>query len=275
MLCLPYEIERKVFRLAAHVHPASDVRSCLLVAQRVQNWTEGLIYHTIVLTSETRACRFIDSLHSRPALASKNVKSLCLCGTVQLATAAEVMHLCSGVCSLALWILPEGHNHTVPDFLLEELNGLPLSRLSIQLSTVFRRTARPFLPSIPIFNIITHLELLEGWVLWGSSIGIPCLTQLTHISLRVFTKQTAPALLQMILSDCVILEVLVLRVTEEVGTVEKWLLEYEGLDDPRIVVTTKSPHDTWDHVASDGMSLWQYGDYVAKCQSATHICTID
>ncbi|KAG1884206.1 uncharacterized protein F5891DRAFT_971483, partial [Suillus fuscotomentosus] len=239
------------------------------------NRTEGLIYHTIVLTSETRACRFIDSLHSRPALASKNVKSLCLCGTVQLATAAEVMHLCSSVCSLALWILPEGHNHTVPDFLLEELNGLPLLRLSIQLSTVFCRTARPFLPSIPIFNNITHLELLEGWVLWGSSIGIPCLTQLTHISLRVFTKQTAPALLQMILSDCVILEVLVLRVTEEVGTVEKWLLEYEGLDDPRIVVTTKSPHDTWDHVASDGMSLWQYGDYVAKCQSATHICTID
>ncbi|KAG0696100.1 hypothetical protein DEU56DRAFT_750084, partial [Suillus clintonianus] len=217
--------------------------------------TEGLIYHTIILTNETRACHFVDSLRSRLALASKNVKSLCLCGTVQLATAAEVMHLCSGVCSLALWILPEGDNHAMPDFLLEALNGLPLSWLSIQLSTVFRGTAMPFLPSIPIFSHVTHLELLEGWVLWGSPIGIPCLTQLTHISLRVFTKQTAPASLQMILANCVILEVLVLRVTEEVSTVEKWLLEH-GLDDPCIIVTAKSPRDTWDRVASDGMSLW-------------------
>ncbi|KAG2037993.1 hypothetical protein BDR03DRAFT_862841, partial [Suillus americanus] len=239
------------------------------------NRIEGLMYHTIVLTNEMRAHRFISSLHSRPALASENIKSLCLCGTVQLATAAEVVQLCSSVDSLALWILPEGDNHVVPDVLLLALNGLPLLQLSIQLSTVFRRTPRPFLPSIPMFHKVTHLELLEGWVVWGFPIGIPCLTQLTHISLQVFTSWTTPILLQMILSDCVLLRVLVLHVTEDVGRVERWLREHEGLDDPRIVVTAKSPRDNWDRVACDGMSLWQYGDYITSYRNTTQICTID
>ncbi|KAG1872520.1 uncharacterized protein F5891DRAFT_947961, partial [Suillus fuscotomentosus] len=236
------------------------------------NRIEGLMYRTVVLASEARACLFVDSLRSRPVFASVNVKSLCIRGMVQLATAVEVIQLCSGIVDLALWILPEG-DHDMLDHLLDALNKLPLSRLSIHLSTVFRRTDMPFLPSISLFSKVTHLDLLEGWVLWGSPIGIHCLTQLTHISLRLFTDRTAPALLQMILADCIHLKVLVLRVTEEVGRVEKWLQEHDGLDDHRIVVTAKSSRDTWNCKTSDGMSLWQYGDYIAKCRDAIHECT--
>jgi hypothetical protein len=215
------------------------------------------MYHTIILTSETRACRLVNSLHPRPAFASANIKSMCFCGTVQLTTAAEVMQLCSGIDNLALWILPDWDRYSVaivpPHFLLDALNRLRLSRLSIHLSTIFCGPTKPFLSSIPFFRTITHLELMEGWVLWGSPIGIHCLTQLTHISLRMpSTHQTEPALqFQMILADCNLLQVLVLRVTEEVEKVEKWLLEY-GLDDPRIVVTK--------HVTSYGIGPWQYGD---------------
>lgn len=224
------------------------------------------MYRTVVLASEARACLFVDSLRSRPVFASVNVKSLCIRGMVQLTTAVEVIQLCSGIVDLALWILPEG-DHDMLDHLLDALNKLPLSRLSIHLSTVFRRTDMPFLPSISLFSKVTHLDLLEGWVLWGSPIGIHCLTQLTHISLRLFTDR-------IILADCIHLKVLVLRVTEEVGRVEKWLQEHDGLDDHCIVVTAKSSRDTWNCRTSDGMSLWQYGDYIAKGRDAIHECTI-
>jgi hypothetical protein len=204
------------------------------------------MYRTIVFTSEAQACRFVKS---RP-VASAKVKSLFLDSTLRFVTAADVMELCSHVDDLALWIVPEGGAPGVPACLLNAFNRLPkLSQLSIRLSAVFCRNAVPFLPSMPIFNKITHLELLEGWVLWGFPIGIHCLTQLTHLSLRVVARQTAPASLHMILENCVCLEVLVLRVIEGAGDIEKWL-EDEGLADPRILVTTETPHHS--------RSPWQY-----------------
>jgi len=232
------------------------------------------MYNTVILTSETLACRFVDSLRFRPAFASTKVRSLCLDGTVQLATATEIVRLCSGVKDLALWILPRGDTPIVPDLqnLLDALNLLPLSRLSIHLSTIFRRTASPFLPSIPLFSKITHLELLDGWVLWSSATGIQCLAQITHLSLRLVSiHHTAPALLQQILTNCVHLQVLALRVTNgvQVRDVDKWLVENEDLDDPRIIVTTKTPHDTWDNGMSDGMGPWKYAEYIMKHRKGT------
>ncbi|KAG1891832.1 uncharacterized protein F5891DRAFT_1197343 [Suillus fuscotomentosus] len=265
MLHLPHEIERAIFQVAAGVHPTNHLPSYLLVAERVRQWIEEVMYHTIVFTSEAQACRFVES---RP-VASAKVKSLCLGSTLHLVTAADVMELCSHVDSLALWIVREGDAPGVPACLLNAFNRLPkLSQLSIRVSTVFCRNAVPFLPSMPIFNKITHLELLEGWVLWGFPIGIHYLTRLTHLSLRVVAHQTAPASLRIILMNCVCLELLVLRVIEglgEVGDIEKWL-EDEGLADPRIVVTTMTPYHSW---VNDDRSLWQYGDYILKDRTRT------
>ncbi|KAG1769911.1 hypothetical protein EV702DRAFT_978454, partial [Suillus placidus] len=216
---------------------------------------EEVMYRTIIFTSEAQARRFVKS---RP-VASAKVKSLCLGSTLHLVTAADVMELCSHVNNLALWIVPEGDAPGVPACLLNAINRLPkLSQLSIRVSTVFCRNVVPFLPSVPLFNRITHLELLEGWVLWGFPVGIHHLTQLTHLSLRVVAHQTALASLRMILMNCVCLQVLVLRVIEGVDDIEKWLAD-EGLDDPRIVVTTMTPHHSWDNfkLGNGERSLWQ------------------
>ncbi|KAG1802487.1 hypothetical protein EV424DRAFT_1517970 [Suillus variegatus] len=206
------------------------------------------MYRTVILTSEFQARGFIDS---RP-LASAKVKSLCLGGTLQLMTAAHIIELCQSIDDLALWVLPEGDMPNVPACLLTALNRLSLSRLSVRLSAIFCRTATPYLPSIPLFGKVTHLELLEGWVLWGfpQATGIHQLTQLTHLSLRVVARQTAPALLQMILTECASLEVLVLRVIDGVEDIEAWL-KVKGLDDPRIMVTATDPHNFWDCLTSD------------------------
>jgi hypothetical protein len=225
-----------------------------ILTQKVHR-IEEVMYCTVIFTSEAQACRFIKS---RP-LASAKVKSLCLGSTLHVVTAVDVMELCSHVDDLALWIVLEGDTPGVPARLLNALNRLPkLLQLSIRVSTVFCKTAAPFLPSIPLFKKITHLELLEGWVLWSFPVGIHYLTQLTHLSLRVVTYQTAPASLRMILLDCVYLRVLILRVIEGVDYVERWLKD-EGLDDPRIVVTTMTPHHSWvnSKLGLDDGSLWQ------------------
>lgn len=222
---------------------------------------EAVMYRTVIFTSEAQACRFIKS---RP-VASAKVKSLCLGSTLHVVTAVDVMELCIHVDDLALWIVPEGDTPGMPARLLNALNRLPkLLQLSIRVSTVFCKTAvGPFLPSMPLFKKITHLELLEGWVLWSFPVGIHYLTQLTHLSLRLVTYRTAPASLRMILVDCVYLRVLILRVIEGVDDVEKWLKD-EGLDDPRIVVTTMTPpsHHSW-------VSLWQHGDNILKHRNRT------
>ncbi|KAG1843505.1 hypothetical protein C8R48DRAFT_780648 [Suillus tomentosus] len=269
MLRLPHEIERTIFQLAAGVHPTNHLLSYLLVAERVRHWIEEVMYRTVIFTSEAQACRFINS---RP-VASAKVKSLCLGSTLHLVTAADVMELCNHINNLALWIVPEGDAPGVPACLLNALSRLPkLSQLSIRVSTVFCRTAVPFLPSMPLFNAITHLELLEGWVLWGFPVGINYLTQLTHLSLRMVAHQTAPASLRMILMNCVCLQVLILRVIEGVDNIEKWLKD-EGIDDPRIVVTTMTPHHSWVNfkLGNDDRlrSLWQYGDYILKHRNRT------
>ena len=226
------------------------------------------MYHTVILTSEFQGHGFVNS---RP-LASAKVKSLCLGGTLQLTTAAHIMELCGGVDDLALWVLPQAEGDVpqaeVPACLSIALNKLPLSRLSLRLSAIFCRTAAPYLPSIPLFGKITHLEILEGWVLWGFPTGIHCLAQLMHLSLQVVAHQTAPTLLRMILADCVCLEVLVLRIIDGVDDIEAWL-KVEGLDDPRIIVTAMDPHNTWDCLASDETRIWHYRDDATKCQNST------
>jgi hypothetical protein len=166
----------------------------------------------------------------------------------------RVIELCQSIDDLALWVLPEGDMPNVPACLLTALNRLALSRLSVHLSAIFCRMATPYFPSILLFGKVTHLELLEGWVLWGfpQATGIHQLTQLMHLSLRVVAHQTAPALLQMILAECAALEVLVLRVINGVEDIEAWL-KVKGLDDPRIMVTATDPHNFWDCLTSDDL----------------------
>ncbi|KIK35836.1 hypothetical protein CY34DRAFT_16776 [Suillus luteus UH-Slu-Lm8-n1] len=264
--CLPNEIERIIFRIATTTHPIHHLPSYLLVAGRVHDWVEELMYHTVILTSEFQGRGFVDSC----PLASAKVKALCLGGNLQLTTAARILELCRSIDDLALWVLPGGDVPDVPACLLIALNRLPLSRLSVRLSAIFCRTAAPYLPSIPLFEKVTHLELLEGWVLWGFPTGIHHLTQLTHLSLRAVAHQTAPALLKMILTDCASLEVLFLRVIDGVEDIEAWL-KAEGFDDPRItVVTATDPRNFWDCLTSDETKTWNYGDDIMKShQSGT------
>jgi hypothetical protein len=126
------------------------------------------------------------------------------------------------------------------------MQALPLASLSLNISLVFRYCASPVisLSDVPTFCTITHLEILNGWILWGSTIGLEHLRNLTHLSLCFHTQRTKLSLVTLLLSRLP-LQVLVLRTTEDLCVVQA-SLKLAGLTDPRIVLTGDS-HVDWDN----------------------------
>jgi hypothetical protein len=154
--------------------------------------------------------------------------------------------LCRGLKSLALWISPSnvvGQS----DQLLDSMRVLSLTSLSLNISLVFRHCASPVisLHEVPAFCTITHLEILNGWVLWGSTVDLEHLRNLTHLSLCLNTRRTKPSLVTLLLSRLP-LQVLVFRTTEDSDVVQAFLRDAD-LSDPRIVLTGDSRVD-WDNL---------------------------
>ncbi|KAF8201937.1 hypothetical protein K438DRAFT_1965389 [Mycena galopus ATCC 62051] len=63
---LPLELERKVFELAAHLHPSS-IPALLRVAHRILVWIEPLLCKILVLTTLARNYGVLERLEHKPA----------------------------------------------------------------------------------------------------------------------------------------------------------------------------------------------------------------
>ncbi|KAJ7625726.1 hypothetical protein FB45DRAFT_1005066 [Roridomyces roridus] len=188
---LPADVERCIFESAAYLHPEC-IPSLLLVARRVNLWTEHVLHRvltalvgrnskgTVVAPNYIRRHSprslpiFLDSkprefFHS-------HVRHVRLVG-VPLAEMVRTLSLCDETTDLSLWDVvgaQEDDNNTP---LLAVLGTLPLQRLSIY----FRRGAMDF--SSPFFVRLTHLDLpgahSDRWADWEPLALLP---QLTHLS---------------------------------------------------------------------------------------------
>ncbi|KAH7907535.1 hypothetical protein BJ138DRAFT_1116623 [Hygrophoropsis aurantiaca] len=255
---LPYELERFIFLLASDSPRA--IYPYLSVARRVYYWTEKILYDAVILSDGEIARRFLSCILIRPDFAGSAVKSLWIKHGVGSNTVTELLQLCKGVTSLALWNTPS-YKGSASRKLVEVLNTLPLTQISLSLSLIYGGTSSesPYLPSINIFTKVTHLELLDGWVLWSSSMGIDSLHQLTHISLRVSIKRTVAPLLQALL-NCRNIKVFVLRITEDHHTMQEWL-EAKDIKDPRIVLVDETSSELWE---GGQHTVWMYADHVVR-----------
>ncbi|KAI6140882.1 hypothetical protein BKA82DRAFT_30918 [Pisolithus tinctorius] len=208
-----------------------------LIPWLVSSRMERILYKKVVLTGEAQALSFLSSLRPRPEFASGSVYVLRIGPAVQLHTAIEILRLCQGLTDLILQTVPSapGHSHC----LIDALNTLPLRSLSLHLSLVFENTPSFSLQSVGFFCELTHLEIKEGWVLWGSTIGLERLNHLTHLALRLSTQRTKAALIKCLLTDCPKLEVLVLWSTEASDKVQAFMGDWE-ISDERIVLTDQS-----------------------------------
>lgn len=163
--------------------------------------------------------------------------------------------------SLALWIAPSDVPNEM-NLLLRSLNALPLMTLSLSISLIFNHSSCVSLSTIPVFRLLSHLEIINHWILWGSTVGLQDLDGLTHLCLHVDRQRTKPVLVKLLLNNPHF-RIFVFRISEDSATMHKFL-EQNDLVDPRIVLVHRSRSD----FRADDMSLWRNAEQIVEWRYA-------
>ncbi|KAJ7779699.1 hypothetical protein B0H16DRAFT_1499623 [Mycena metata] len=171
---LPPELERLVFEFAALSHPFGIARS-MLVAWRVKDWVEPLLYRVLYITSPRRAQRqahgfpavpvevLLQAFTSKPALFETNVECPLFDQTPiqppRHVVVNAILSACPGITTLLARFPLKGPS-------LEVLGSLQrLRRLAIHVNVLFTSPAPHASSRIdflhPVFRNVTHLELLD------------------------------------------------------------------------------------------------------------------
>ncbi|KAK7050698.1 hypothetical protein R3P38DRAFT_3174177 [Favolaschia claudopus] len=213
----PPEIEREIFETCALMRPVS-VPNLMLVAWRVKEWVEPLLYHTIaveytaalepypIFTWET----LLYALRTKPTTFFANaVRNLSVLGrpssieTHQIADqASQFVSVCTGVENLDLYCIP------FPDHIAVLGNLRPI-RLAMESAYISPNAGIP--ATHPFFSRVTHLqlgsytaarEMHDELDLGAQLASLPCVT---HIS----GEDLSDAEISRILAVCAGLQVFV------------------------------------------------------------------
>ncbi|KAF8555467.1 hypothetical protein OG21DRAFT_892931 [Imleria badia] len=232
------------------------------VASRVKTWVEPFVYKTVLLRGEKHAVQFLGALVNDrpPEFAQSHVKALCIRPSIPPRLTIQLLTTCSGLESLALWIPPQ----TDTADLVNLLSSLPLTFLSLNLASIKPSTYwQPALRNHPVFVNLTHLDIVDHWMLWTSTHGIEYLPLLTHVSFRFWSRGSVSAALLTILRESSNLEVLVLLANSVVIPGTREYLEKQGVRDIRVVVLKHDRDaDEWESMQRDAMTMWQRAEYI-------------
>ncbi|KAJ7088095.1 hypothetical protein C8R44DRAFT_892895 [Mycena epipterygia] len=169
----PLELEQQIFEIAALLQPVG-IPKLMLVAWRVKEWVEPLLYRIIALDQPRRlpvlpaitTTLLSSAMESRPAFFHRVIRHIMI-SDVHTSIPEYVLSICSGVDNL--W---------VNDDLTQTISVME----PLRLQHLYAQTL-PFLrilsPLHPFFSRITHLELmdapdaqdLEAWRLGQSCIS--------------------------------------------------------------------------------------------------------
>ncbi|KAJ7255599.1 hypothetical protein C8J57DRAFT_1345280 [Mycena rebaudengoi] len=247
---LPSDLEREIFEMAANRYPET-IPALLLVAQRVLQWIEPLLYRTLV---------FID--HESPwdpaafcpesAKLAKYVQNMLISvAPPRVDFALRVLSFCSGIRKLTLF----GSYPTM----LPALDKMQLRQLSVDLLELFGIPAID--PARPLFGALTHLRLLNS----APELNFGELPALTHLCLP---DRSSLGLISSTLANCSRLRVLVTMFRTRSG-----LRRYSNLDlstdDPRLVLMPLSFEEQcvedWKLSATGGRDIWLHAEnFVAR-----------
>ncbi|KAJ7088092.1 hypothetical protein C8R44DRAFT_892892 [Mycena epipterygia] len=152
----PPELERQIFEIAALLRPVG-IPKLMLVAWRVKEWVEPLLYRIIVLEWPPQlsmlpaiTSKFLSSaMESRPSFFQPAIRHLMMT-RVNTATLESVLSVCTGIDNL--WT---NYDLTEWKLLIEPLHLKHLYAYTLPIL----RTLTPF---HPFFSQITHLELIDA-----------------------------------------------------------------------------------------------------------------
>ncbi|KAJ7865831.1 hypothetical protein B0H13DRAFT_2352821 [Mycena leptocephala] len=261
---LPLELERRIFEICAISRPAS-IRRLMLVASRVKEWVEHILYHTVAVTHSLPMegypvfafRRLLCALRSKPVSFFPNlVRNLVLHAVPPYALKA-ILSACVGVENLSI-------TDAAKSDILALLPQLQPKRLHADLRPLFELP-----PSHSFFQQITHLELQvqgpgtqEEMSIFSRLKLIP---QLSHLS---FSSNALIPLCGRFLQSCKILRVLVFL---NVGILSSLYpqTEAELARDPRFVAMGRAYFlKDWQMGAYTGMDYWTRAEiFIAKRQA--------
>ncbi|KAJ7651341.1 hypothetical protein FB45DRAFT_890315 [Roridomyces roridus] len=252
---LPRELERVIFELAALSRPVL-IPELLLVASRVKEWIQPLLYHTLVFDSGDYTTP-LDGLRSyNPASFSQVIqhqrtlaecaRNLIFIGSEEEVQLDGILLACPRVQNLfVLW--PSEHDKPNK----ATLDALPLRQLYCEIDELAPTT--PF--SRPFFSNISHLELFStpNQTEWMGLVRLP---RLTHLALNQYND----ALCHLVLKDCNSLCLLVVLTPPGPHT------DYSVGADPRFVMMELSDYiEDWQRGALHGHGYWARAeDFIAK-----------
>ncbi|KIK92011.1 hypothetical protein PAXRUDRAFT_830371 [Paxillus rubicundulus Ve08.2h10] len=248
---LPPELEREIFLLTAQAYRGVSTR-LMLVASRVKTWLETFVYKTVVLRCPGHAFQFLYTLAKRPPqFAHSHIKALCIRPQIPLSVTTQLLTLCSGLETLALWTHSQPEN---PTDITNLLSSTPLTSLSINLHTITTNPTYyppPALQHHPVFVNLTHLDIVNPWVVWTTSLGIEHLPRLTHLAFRFWSRGSVNAALSRILR-------------------ESPRLDCEDIRDIRVVVIQHTRDaDEWKTIERDAEGMWQRAERVVRWRRLT------
>ncbi|KAK7045155.1 hypothetical protein R3P38DRAFT_2882826 [Favolaschia claudopus] len=180
------DLERIIFETAALSDPVS-IPNLILVARRVKNWVQPFFCRSVFISHSSSipghprfTSEFILKGISRqpPAFFSSNVRNLYI--GYHFLGVNTVLGACSGVTELFL-----NFGLLVNIAVLNRMSRL--QRLTIEIDRLF--SGRPVDFSIPLFQNLTHLEILDGAgdrtvVQWRKIASLPNLTHLAFADPR-------------------------------------------------------------------------------------------
>ncbi|PPQ97218.1 hypothetical protein CVT26_000743 [Gymnopilus dilepis] len=258
---LPPELERKIFEFGALEHCGS-APTFALVAKRVKDWVEPILYSTIVVSSvadylkppliHRERSKYLKAPHFEKATRyAQNV----LLHHYDERLLFEVIRNCHKVENLALWGLgTRSYAHYA-----RIITILPLKILSVDVGRLLRTEDGLFRFCAASFMNLTHLDIInlhdcrniEDWE------EISQLPRLTHLALDFPDAE----FIKMVLEDCKVLHILVLFLAQDEEA-------YQGLDeirsDVRVIKLSGllSSTDIWIRGASGGEDFWDKAEVI-------------
>ncbi|KAJ7461197.1 hypothetical protein FB451DRAFT_1269191 [Mycena latifolia] len=255
----PLELERHIFEICALSRPVLIPR-LMLVAWRVKEWVEPLLYRTITIDDYA-----VEGDQNYPLFTSAIIRSAMekkpksfFCDAVRnlnisrtdAETQSAVLSACTNVQNL--WVA------RLKDDIVSSLGSCPFLHLYTDLDP-FLRT---FSPAHAVFSQITHIELFE----WGNDTTIwlsrlPLIPQLTHLS---WTDAGVIPIFSRLLETCKSLSVLVY--------LSKWDEEVYETYTPALAKDGRFVAIPHGHVQTSFLRDWQRGihtelDYWGRAES--------
>ncbi|KAJ6592541.1 hypothetical protein B0H19DRAFT_1279129 [Mycena capillaripes] len=266
---LPVELEREIFCMSARSRPLS-IPMFMLVAWRVKQWLEPVLYETMVLGNDvpdtveghpvSSANTLLLLLEQRSSFFRDNVRNILIWWVRNVDDEKTILSRCRSVENL--WL---NQTDTSPD-LISVIEDLPLKHLHCSLDILFGSPEHIDFTH-RLFAGITHLELFDNLINPELYYDLAALPHLSHLS---FSDSNVISIAPKLLRTCHSLRVLIFfGLASCEATLGKHAETNELVKDPRFVaMDCKHEIRDWQLGAYSGVDCWSRAeDLIMKRKS--------